>query len=695
MPASFWNSIKMLHLINFATIILIFSLKINVTSAGETSDISEQTFLDEADYQLSSFKSKPLMATDLTDHSSKSTDTKDPKSTHEKMNSSSSVPLTITQKDETRNGNFFKRVMGFFGEDSKEKDSTKRNNLESETLADPSIKSIDTQVSKPTLEENNFTNETLADQSPESAGTKILAPTLGTIDSDPPPLKIKLFTPIKSLKKNPGSLVLSLKDAIVQVLSNNISIAVESFSSKVKKESVIESLSEFDATFGLELSLAEKTQQLASAFSSPNKMENENQKWDISLSQKLVTGADYRFSFNNKRNETNSKTAGLNPSYSSEFELNLTQPLLKNSGVDLNKRNIYIANNEVDISDYDFKNKVISVVSNVENIYWDFVFSLKDLEVKQKSLERAKDLERRVKAQISVGIMAPIESLQAESEVASREEFLLVAQDLIDDNQDKLRNILNIDLLAPEGISPIYPSSEADVLIDNVNFVESVKAALSNRPDYLAKKKELENKDILVKYQENQIYPSVDLVGSLGLNGLSGEAVAITSGTFQGKSGFGGDYGTALTDALSTNYYDWEIGIKLSYPLGNRSAKSKLSASRLDKAKLILDIKGLEKNIILEVRESVRQLQTDMKRINATTAAKKLAKEKLKAEEKKFEVGLSTSFNILEFQEDLAEAQSNEIKAIIDFKKSKTRFRKSIASTLNHHDVQLSAKETT
>ena len=524
---------------------------------------------------------------------------------------------------------------------------------------------------------------------------KVLDASLDKNDSDSSIVKMELFTPIDSLKKHPGSIVLSLNDAIIRALSNNVSIKVESFNSKVKKETIMERLSEFDATLGLELSTGRKTQQLASAFSSPNRMENDNDNWDLSLSQKLVTGANYQFDFTNNRNKTNSATAGLNPSYSSEFQLSLTQPLLKNFGIDLNKRNIHIAKNEVDISDHEFKTKVIETVSEVENTYWDFVFTLGDLEVKQKSLERAKDFQRRVKAQVLVGTMAPIETLQAESEVASREEFLLTAQDAIDDNQDKLKNILNIDFSSPQGISPIYPSTQANVLIEDFDFNEIVKMALSNRPDYLAKKKDLENKDILVKYQENQIYPSVDLVGSLGINGLSGEAITITSGTFQGTSAYGGGYGNSLTDTLSTNYYDWEFGVKFSYPLGNRSAKSKLSASRLEKAQLILGIKDLEKKIILEVRESARQLTTDSKRIKAATIAKKLAEEKLKAEEKKFEVGLSTSFNVLKFQEDLAEAQSNEIKTIIDYKQSRIRFRKSIASTLKHHDVTLTTKEIT
>ena len=223
MPASFFNYIQMLHLIKFATISLIFSIKIIAVSAEEIPKISEQTFLDGADYQPSTLKSKPLMATDLADHSLKSTDTKVSKSTQEQANSSSAMPLSINPNPENRGENLFSRMIAFFGIGSKKGDSTKKDNTDNETLADPSTKSTSTKVSKPTLEKNNPNNETLPDPSTKSIGSKILPLSVETKDSLPP-LKVKLFTPIKSLTKHPDSIVLSLKDAIVQALSNNISI---------------------------------------------------------------------------------------------------------------------------------------------------------------------------------------------------------------------------------------------------------------------------------------------------------------------------------------------------------------------------------------------------------------------------------------------------------------------------------------
>ena len=223
---------------------------------------------------------------------------------------------------------------------------------------------------------------------------------------------------------------------------------------------------------------------------------------------------------------------------------------------------------------------------------------------------------------------------------------------------------------------------------------QAIKAALLNRPDYLSKKMDLENKNIQVKYDENQLYPSVDLFGTFGLNGLSGDARTIAN--FDGsnsQSRFDGDYGEAINNLADTDFFNWEFGLKLTYPIGNRSAKSKLAASRLRSHQAILEIKNLERSIIVEVREAVRQIDTDIKQIKVAEIARKLAEEKLAAEEKKFKVGLSTSFNVLEFQEDLAESQSLELQAIINYKKSKIKLNKVLGKTLEEHGVKVVAEK--
>ena len=284
--------------------------------------------------------------------------------------------------------------------------------------------------------------------------------------------------------------------------------------------------------------------------------------------------------------------------HSGELELSLTQPLLKGFGIDNNKKDIYIANNDLRISRYDFESKVIDTISEVENVYWDLVLSIEDFRVKQKSLERAQDFESRVRAQVEVGTVAPLEILQAQAEVASREELLLTSSNLIEDTEDNLKNILNIDFSGSDGNKKIQPMDRPQFDPNDTNsLAKNIPLAFKNRPDYLSRKKALESQNILVSYNENQLYPSVDLFGSLGLNGISGDAQG-------GTSRFEGGYGTALSEAFGTEFFLWELGLKLSYPIGNRSAKSRLAASRLESAKLLMDIKDLEKTIVVEVVES-------------------------------------------------------------------------------------------
>ena len=477
-------------------------------------------------------------------------------------------------------------------------------------------------------------------------------------------------------------LSLTLQETIETVLKNNISISVQSYNSKINEQFIFEKEADFDPTVDFEFTVGEETRQSASTLAD-SKTRDLDYDWDFSVSQKFVTGGDYELTMDNNKNQSSSSRTSLNPIYSSDLALTVTQPLLKDFGIDLNKREIYIAKNDQKISDHQFTEKVIATIAETENIYWDLVFSIEDLKVKETSLQRARDLEKQVKAQVDVGTLAELEILQAKSNVASREERLLNAQNLIDDNGDNLKSILNFSFDSEEGLKEIIPADSPVFEPGAENSLEeALKTALIHRPDLLAKKMELENRNIEAKYNENQTLPTLDLVGSLGLNGLSGDS-----------STKNGSYDSALSEAFSTDFRLWQFGINLSYPLGNRAAKSKLAIKRLEVAQLLLNIKDLEKTIVVEVREADRQIKTDIKRVQATRVARKLAEEKLNAEEKKFKVGLSTSFNVLEFQEDLAEEQSNEIKAVIDYNKSLNRLNQVMARTLEAHDIKLFSKE--
>jgi outer membrane protein TolC len=375
------------------------------------------------------------------------------------------------------------------------------------------------------------------------------------------------------------------------------------------------------------------------------------------------------------------------------MNLNITQPLLKNFGVDINKTNILIAKNDVAVSDFDFKTQVINILSNVQNVYWDLHFTIEDLKVKMKSLDRARDLERTVKAQVHAGTMAPIEVIAAQSEVAARDELVIIARKSIKDNEEILKNAMNIAFDTQDGKKPIRPTDPLTFTVkENIDLDESLKEAFASRPDYMGKKKNLESKNIIIKFNQNQLYPSIDMVASAGVNGMAGTPKSVTLGGTSVQSPYGGNYLDAMGNAFSTNYYQWSLGVQLSYPLGNRSAESRLASSKLDAEQLLLDIKDLEKKIIVDVREAIRLLDTTAKNIDATRVARKLAEERLRAEEKKLKVGLSTSFNVLVLQENLATQESNEIKAVIDYNKAKIKLQQVQGTTLEANSIELSTR---
>jgi outer membrane protein TolC len=517
---------------------------------------------------------------------------------------------------------------------------------------------------------------------------KLVKPT----DDDAVDLSLVQFTNTQT----PKYLSFSLKDIIGKTLQGNISIAVQEYQSKIRTQQITEQDAVFDHNIFGEFNANGTRRQVASAFANPAVSNDLNHLWNLGVNKRFVTGTEYSVSYEAQRDTTNSVFAGLNPQYSSELVLKITQPLLKGFGIDNNKKDIYIASNNLEISDHEFTNKVIDIISNAEEVYWDLVFSIDDLKVKKQSIARAMELERRIKAQVDVGTLAPLEILQAKSEVASREESVLDAEKAILDNEDKLKNIINLPFDSPDGNKSINPLDRPKFIISEpVNLNESISTALTQRPDYLIKKKELDNKKILVKYNKNQLYPALDLVGSFGLNGISGNAVPIAfGGGTPTQSQFGGNFGQGMKNMFDPDYRTWEMGFKVEYPLGNRAAKSRLSASKLEVSQVLLDIKDTERNIIVEVREAVRQINTAIKRVHAARISKKLAEEKLSAEEKKFEVGLSTSFQVLEFQTDLAEEQTRELKAIIDYNKAHISLRKAIASTLDEYNIRLTEKST-
>jgi outer membrane protein TolC len=359
--------------------------------------------------------------------------------------------------------------------------------------------------------------------------------------------------------------------------------------------------------------------------------------------------------------------------YTGALELRATQPLLKNFGSRVTQNRILIAQNNLTISQEDFRQQVIATTSNAQQTYWDLVFRRQDLEVRLQQLALAERLLDQIRRQVAVGTLAPIEVLQAETNIARTKERIIVGQNTVRSAEDRLKRVMHFSLtgeLADVELLPIdVPTYTAPALEQDVQ----IQQALEHRPELIQTKILLENQHINLVFDKNQTLPTLDLTASLRFNGLHDSV------------------GGSIEEFELDKRYRWDVGVVFRYPLANRRAKGRLEQSRLAIRQQLLRIKNLEENIIAEVRAAVRDALTNAQRVQATRAASRLAEKQLEAEEKKLQVGLATVFTVLQFQEDLAIERSNEINALTDYLKAIVRLDEVKGTLLQTYDIILQA----
>src|SRR5574337_1026529 len=446
-----------------------------------------------------------------------------------------------------------------------------------------------------------------------------------------------------------GELRLSLREAVLLAVKNNLDIVISAYNPKLKSEDIVIAKSIFDPTFSLTLDANRTTSPTATQLAGATVNTIENRDVNTSLVQKLPFGASYTLGLTNNRFKTNSSFVRINPSYKTSVSLSITQNLLKNFGPDVNTAPIKIARNNQAISVTQLRQQANQVINSVHSGYWNLVFAIENLEVQQRSLRLARELEELNRARVRAGVAAPVEVTQAEAQAAAQVQNVILAEKAIKDAEDQLKLIINF----PDGeriwARTVLPADTPPFEVVQVNTDASIQEALEKRPEYAAQKLTIQNSDLNLRVARNQLLPSLQLQGNVGLNGLNGSA--------------GGD----LDRLTSGDFTQWSAGLVLTYPLGNRSARSAFIQAKLSHDQAETSLLNLKRQIITQVREAVRRIEADVRSVEATRAARVLAEEQLRVEQKRREAGVTTTFNVLSFQRDLAAAQASEIQAITTY----------------------------
>ncbi len=475
---------------------------------------------------------------------------------------------------------------------------------------------------------------------------------------------------------------ISLPDAAVRALQSNLDISI----SRQTKESRIFDITVEQAKFDPTLSVNGQYSRQVSPLNRPvfggtggtlsdiQTFDQRNSSVTVDATQNLITGGNVDLNYSPARTNVNQNVATgflFNPAYTGGLALTLTQPLLRNAGIDVSKTFIKVAQNNADVEQHVFRDRVLTVLATVEQTYWELVFANDNLKVAQAALKAAEELLATNRAKTKAGVMSIVDVLQAEAAVASRVEQVLVVEKSIRDQEDQLRRLLNPGEEDLRQDVRLTPTDAPVVVLEPLSLQEAIDTAIEQRPEIVQAKKNLESGELNKQFARNQLLPTLSLQGTVGMAGL------------------GKDYGDSVSKNLGGDFYNYGAGLVLSYPLGNRSAVSTYNKRQLEFKNAEASLMSVRQQIIVGVREAVRRVQTDFKRIETTRSARIMAEKQLQAEQERLKVGLSTTRFVLDFQRDLATAQGNELRATVDYNKSLSNLARHKATTLDRYNLQL------
>ncbi len=462
-------------------------------------------------------------------------------------------------------------------------------------------------------------------------------------------------------------LELTLVNAIQLAVQHNLDIEHERFGPQIARTDVETAKAEFDPVVGAEtfISQTKVLPTTEAGVVDPNtgvivaveRIEPFSKNGEINpfLKQKIITGGSYELRFVNTRENVSPTASGVtrtiaDPRYESSLELEFTQPLLRDFGIAVNKAPIRRAEKSEAIAHQRVIQVILNVVFQVQERYWEMVFRIQDLAAKRESQKLAEDFLAENKIRVELGTLAPIELVQAETQVKLREEDVIVAEAAVREAEDALKEVINIpDMLGSWNIRLKPTDQPTFEPISSLAVEDQLREALLQRPDIIESKLTIESREIAREEALNQRLPKLDLVARGNLNS------------------FGKDAGESLSDLSEITGYQWVFGLQFEYPLGNRAAKNNVTRRKLELRQALVRQRLVKLIIVREVRQAIRGIETASKRVEVTRAASRLAQTQLEAEQEKFRLGLSTSFRVLEFQRDLTDARSSEIQALSDY----------------------------
>ncbi|MBI4852779.1 MAG: TolC family protein [Acidobacteria bacterium] len=481
---------------------------------------------------------------------------------------------------------------------------------------------------------------------------------------------------------------LSLQEAVTMALERNLGIKSEQDNIKLAQFDLEASQGVYDPIVGGGTSFFRTNIPSANPFNAgsggSNAVTVQAFSFNLNASKQFTNGSSGEATFDVSRSTTNSNSSGLSPKFEPKFEVKFRQPLMKNFRINQNTRNIQALKKKLDLADLAFRQKLIDLVARVQSAYYDLGFAIKNAEIQRESVELAAVQLRNNEIQVKAGTAAPIDIVSAQAELERRKDAAISSLVPITQSENALKLLLLDDPISDLMNYQILPTDIIDVTGDKIDLNAAIGIAMDRRPEIKQLEVQNEVNKVDIEFFKNQLKPQVDLVSSFSLQGLAGEPgpPIIVQGVPVGLKGseFDGGLGRSLIELFKFPTY--QAGVSITLPYKNTTAKANLARTEVVTRQLDNQKRQMVLSIVTDVRNALQAVDSSLQRVEAAKASVKAAEEQLRGEEQKFAAGLSTTFFVLQRQNELSVARGNELRAKTDYNKARADLQRVMANNL-------------
>jgi outer membrane protein TolC len=532
-----------------------------------------------------------------------------------------------------------------------------------------------------------------------------------------PPINLSNSGRADSLIRS-GNLYLSLSDAIAMALENNIDIEVSRYLYPLSDTALMSAQASngagvsYDPALTSTINWGHNATIQTNAITAGGKSVNsgDTRVRNFGIQQGFATGGTATLGFNNTISTNNNINQIFYPSYTSGLSLQASQPLLQGFGLAYNRRNIRIAKNNLRVTDYQFEQQINTTLNTVISTYWNLVSAALAVDVAQQTLQQAQRLMSDNQKQLDIGTMAPLDVLQAKQQVSTSETSLITAQTLVEQYEVSLKNLLSRNGLASASLANVHVIPTDRITVPDVEPIQPeqdvMDKALDRRPELAQQRLQLENSKINLTGAHNALLPQLSLTGQVSnpggggifdfsapnidpqtglpkVNPLTGELIPRQAP----DPNLIGGYGNILRQLFGVPTVNYQIGFTLNIPLRNRSAQAAYITQDLQLRQTELGLQKEINQIRLDVQNALIAVKNARARYQSSAVASDVARQVLEAEQKKYELGASTSYAVVQHQTDLANARQAEVAAISAYAQAKLQLDQATGTILENNNI--------